>query len=60
MQRTGENVCDCLPQCSDDDWLESEISQASFPGRGFLLSRTFNRLAKKLNLKLESELQYFK
>lgn len=57
MRRNGINTCGCLPQCNDQRF-EPEISQASFPGRGFNSSRTFTRLTEKLNL--EPDLQYFK
>ncbi|XP_046452024.1 sodium channel protein Nach-like [Daphnia pulex] len=57
IRRNGINTCGCLPQCNDQ-WFEPEISQTSFPGRGFNSSRTFTRLAEKLNL--EPDLQYFK
>ena len=57
MRRNGINTCGCLPQCTDQ-WYEPEISQAGFPGRGFNSSRTFTRLAEKLNIK--PDIQYFK
>lgn len=41
--------CDCPPPCTEE-WYEPEISYATFPGRGFHLSRTFQRLATRLNL----------
>ncbi|XP_032777886.2 pickpocket protein 28 [Daphnia magna] len=57
LRRNGIHTCGCLPQCNDQ-WYEPEISQASFPGRGFNSSRTFSRLTEKLHHK--PDFQYFK
>ena len=44
-----EDICDCLPPCTDT-WYEPEISYASFPGNGFNLTRTYKRLIEAVNL----------
>ena len=44
-----EYQCDCPPPCTDE-WFEPEISYATFPGHGFKLSRTFQRLVDKINV----------
>ncbi|XP_046649312.1 pickpocket protein 28-like [Daphnia pulicaria] len=46
--------CNCLPPCTDT-WYEPEISYASFPGRGFNRTRTFNRIVARHRLDTGSE-----
>ncbi|KAK4020504.1 pickpocket protein 28 isoform X2 [Daphnia magna] len=46
IRLNDDDVCDCLPPCSDT-WYEPEISYASFPGRGFNRSSTYKRIERK-------------
>ncbi|XP_057370230.1 pickpocket protein 28-like [Daphnia carinata] len=46
IRLNDDDVCDCLPPCSDT-WYEPEISYASFPGRGFNRTSTYKRIERK-------------
>jgi hypothetical protein len=60
VRSRGDDICDCLPPCSDTRY-EPEISYASFPGGGFNLTRTFKRLVEGRNLSSSTDgTQYFK
>lgn len=49
----GDTLCNqCLSSCSDV-WYEPEISSAPFPGRGFNLTRTFQRMVAHFNLSVD-------
>ncbi|KAI9552641.1 putative amiloride-sensitive sodium channel [Daphnia sinensis] len=60
VRQKEEVFCNCLPPCTDV-WYDPEISYATFPGRGFNLTRTFKRLVAGLNLSSTTDSnEYFK
>lgn len=60
VREREDQFCSCLPPCSDV-WYDPEISYATFPGRGFNLTRTFKRLVAGRNLSSTADgNEYFK
>lgn len=59
VRQHEDTLCHCLPPCTDI-WYDPEISYATFPGRGFNLTRTFKRMVAARNLSVESSTDYFK
>lgn len=59
VRQYEDELCHCLPPCTDI-WYDPEISYATFPGRGFNLTRTFKRMVAARNLSAESSTDYFK
>lgn len=60
VRARGDKICDCLPPCADIRY-DPEVSYASFPGRGFNLTRTFKRLVQERNLSAGTDgTEYFK
>lgn len=60
VRARGDKICDCLPPCTDIRY-DPEVSYASFPGRGFNLTRTFKRLVQERNLSAGTDgTEYFK